>query len=207
MQFSSIKSKSSIVVVAICTFLCHWTAFCYDGGIFMKEIQLTQGYVTQVDDADYEWLNQWKWSLNKSRNTVYAVRWSGVKGRHEKMHRLILGLTDPIIKVDHIDGNGLNNQRHNIRACTEHENRKNRSSYVGSKSKYKGVSLNHPNPNWRATITIDGRMRHLGYFPKEEDAALAYNEAAIKHHGEFARLNTISLNPTNNPKYLHELIQ
>ena len=62
MQFSFIKSKSSIVVVATCTFLCYWTAFGYDGGVFMKEIQLTQGYVTQVDDADYEGLNQWKWS-------------------------------------------------------------------------------------------------------------------------------------------------
>jgi hypothetical protein len=195
MQFSSIKSKSSIVVVATCTFLCYWTAFCYDGGVFMKEIKLTQGKVALVDDADYEWLNQWKWHANISRNTFYAKRAVWISGEkkyiHIKMHRLILGLTDPLVLADHKDGNGLNNQRENLRSCTEHENRKNRSSYIGSKSKYKGVSLSPPSPNWRATITINGRMKHLGYFAKEEDAALAYNEAAANHHGEFARLNIL----------------
>ena len=103
----------------------------------MKAIQLTRGYKALVDDADYEWLNKWKWYAVKGTSTYYVMTY--IKNRSTRMHRLILGLTDPKILGDHKDHNGLNNQRHNIRICTISENQKNKISR-GS-SKYLGVCL------------------------------------------------------------------
>lgn len=161
----------------------------------MKEIKLTQGYVALVDDADYDWLNQWKWHVYGRGRTKYAVRNSKrdkETGRQSAiiMHRLILGITDPKIHGDHEDGNGLNNQRHNLRESSPSQNGMNRRSNNGSVSKHKGVVL-HKSGKWQAQICVEGKSIYLGLHETESLAAVAYNEAAIKYHGEFARLNTI----------------
>lgn len=188
------KIKSFAVIVATCTILCHWDAFGCSEGVFMKEIQLTQGYVTIVDDDDYEHINQWKWFAARFKNTVYAHRNERVGGKQRtvRMHREILGIADSSVFCDHKDGNGLNNQRCNLRECTKRENNLNCKRKTSDTSNYKGVSLYAPNNKWGARIMHNGNAVHLGYHETENAAAKAYNEAAMKHHGEFAYLNTIN---------------
>ena len=157
----------------------------------MKEIKLTLGKVAVVDDDLFDYLNKWKWTAKKHRNTFYArrnIKLEGGKQKDIKMHRLIMGVTDPSKIIDHRDNNGLNNQRSNLRLCTLSQNQHNRQSNIGA-SKFKGVwkSKNR----WRAEIVSDGTKKRLGSYIKEEEAAKAYNEAALKYHGEFARLNQI----------------
>lgn len=162
----------------------------------MKEIKLTQGKVALVDDADYEWLSQWKWYAMKQHNTFYAVRnvWVGKnKARGIRMHRLILGLTDFSIKSDHKDHNGLNNQRYNLRAATNSQNAFNNRSHQDSTSPFLGVSFFKRDGNWQAQISTDGKQKHIGFYKSEVEAAKAYNEAAIQYHGVFANLNAVSL--------------
>ena len=162
----------------------------------MKEIKLTQGKVALVDDEDFEYLNQWKWCAHKAGNTFYAVREVRIEGREYNlsMHRLLLRLKKgdkPV--VDHIDRDGLNNQRSNIRVCTTSQNMRNVKKFgEGSYSEYKGVTLNKRVNRWHARIRIaPGERLYLGSFDSDVQAALAYNEAAKKYHGEFACLNII----------------
>lgn len=161
----------------------------------MKEIQLTQGKVTFVDDEDYEYLSQFSWHTLNNGYTSYAVRkLSPKKGEKKRkvilMHREILG-NDSCDTVDHIDGNGLNNTKSNIRIATFSQNSANSKKTKGI-SKYKGVTWLKKNKKWRAEITIKGKSKHLGCFTCEEDAAEAYNQAALMVHCEFAKLNLVT---------------
>lgn len=154
----------------------------------MKEIKLTQGKFAQVDDSDYDFLNQFKWYAQKDRRTYYAVRRNGNK--RDKMHRVILNLNyDDNRLPDHLDGDGLNNQRYNLRIADHSQNCANRKSLQISISKYKGVSPSKK--RWRADITKDGVHKYIGSFKNEVDAALAYNNEAKRLHGEFAQLNEV----------------
>lgn len=157
----------------------------------MKKIPLTQGKFALVDDEDFEWLNQWKWKAQKTKSgNWYANR---VQYTPEKkiilMHRIILGLTEKDQWGDHQDHNGLNNQKTNIRKCNRSQNQANRRPLKNRTSKFLGV-CRYKN-KWRAGLKYKGRQYHLGDFYIEADAALAYNKAALKFHGEFANLNTI----------------
>ncbi len=167
----------------------------------MKSIQLSPSkygqFYVKVDDEDFEWLNQWKWSVLKNKKTFYAARHlpttSDKKRPSIKMHRLILGLINPKEETDHIDFDGLNNQRQNIRKATPSQNRANRRKIANKTSKYLGVYKRSSSKKWRATIGSNGKRKNLGIYFNEIDAALAYNKAAIEIHGEFANLNIISL--------------
>ena len=155
----------------------------------MIEIPLSQGKFALVDDDEQV---QWKWSAYQDKYTFYATRHvlHPVTGRRTtiRMHRAIMGVTDPRIQVDHIDLNGLNNQRHNLRIATHGQNQQNHRVRQDNTSGYKGVSWNRESSKWAAYI-IDGHKIHLGYFTDPEEAARVYDRAAILHFGEFARLN------------------
>jgi len=162
----------------------------------MKEIKLSKrgknrnlNLVALVDDQDYEWLNKFNWAASKCKNTFYAVKRSKRGEKPVRMHRLILGLTDPKILSDHEDRNGLNNQRSNLRICTRSQNNANRTP-LGS-SKYLGVffSPNSTKRPWYSRIVKDKKPKYLGSFVTEQEAAIVYNKAAIELHGEFANLN------------------
>lgn len=142
-----------------------------------------------IDDVDYQFLNQYKWQVlkNTNRNTFYAT--SRQNGKTVYMHRLLLGLTNRKTVADHIDLNGLNNQRTNLRAASIMQNNCNRDGEKNHSSKYKGVHWEKQTGKWRASIGINGRELKLGRFINEEDAAIAYNIKAIEWHGEFAYLN------------------
>ena len=162
----------------------------------MKQIKLGgKNLFALVDDADYDFLMQWNWCAKRDCNTyyVYRVRQRGEEGATQiLMHRVILN-TPKGVFVDHKDHNGLNNQRENIRHCTASQNTMNVTTH--SKTGYLGVSYYDFNRKkskpYRATIWIDGGNIHLGTFATKEEAAIAYNKAALEHHGEFANLNII----------------
>lgn len=161
----------------------------------MQKIPLTRGKFAMVDDEDYDFLNQWKWNAHRGANTFYATRGVWIKERKKMkevaMHRVILGLTDSKIHVDHKDHNGLNNQKENIRRATPSQNCANIKPKEGKTSKFLGVSKRTDNGKWKAEIRKNNIGYRLGTFNNEVDAAKAYNEAAKKLHGEFANLNTI----------------
>ena len=154
---------------------------------------MTQGQFAMVSDCDYERVNQHKWYAYKHRGQYYAQRNvpDGKKQRTEQMHRFILDLPPKNPMVDHRDGVGLNNQRENIRECNNGQNMANRKPNKNGSSKYKGVSKRPDNPKFIALIRVDKKRVSLGSYETEEDAARAYNIAAIKYKGEFARLNII----------------
>ena len=158
----------------------------------MKLISLTQGQFAQVDDDDFEVLNQWKWCAQNTKTGFYAARKDST-GYYILMHRLILGLTDKSIKGEHIDRNSLNNQRYNLRKATHAQNMSNRRVLTKTSSKYLGVRWFARDKKWYAGITKDNKSMHIGSFDTEIEAALAYNNAAKKLHGEFANLNLLSL--------------
>lgn len=145
-----------------------------------------------VDIADFDWLNQWKWQIIKhKKRTVFYVT-TQINGKTVYMHRLILAIKKRNITTDHIDGNGLNNQRNNLRRATYSQNNINRAGLKNTSSKYKGVHFEAFTKKWRAEIQINGKQKKLGRFINEIDAALAYNNAAAKMHGKFAYLNKVA---------------
>lgn len=106
------------------------------------------------------------------------------------MHRIIMGIPDS--RIDHRDNNGLNCQKYNLRLATSHENNWNAQKKLGTTSKYKGVAWYKQTKKWCSKIHINGENKHLGYFLDETEAAITYNNAAIKYFGEFAKLNIIT---------------
>jgi len=142
----------------------------------MKEIKLTQGYVTYVDDADYEWLMQYRWCANNCGGRLYASRWDGKSKRNVLMHRMILNPASGLL-TDHIDGDGLNNQRCNLRAVTVRQNSHNLNIPVSSR--YPGVHWFSGNAvnRWRSSVRIGNKRKHLGCFLTEEEAFEAYQNA------------------------------
>lgn len=156
-----------------------------------KLIPLTQDKFAIVDVEDYDMLMQWKWMAKFDGYNWYARRnqygFGNGKSKTILMHRLILGITDATIMVDHKDGNGLNNSRSNIRICTPQQNTFNRRKQTNTTSKFYGVYLDRG--YWNAGIKHNGKRKNLGNYPTEEDAAKAYDAEAKKLFGEFATIN------------------
>ena len=155
----------------------------------MKEIYLANNKgIILVDDENYEWLNQYKWTLNaKYANTKIKIN---NKRKSKYIHRLIMNEPENM-QIDHIDGNGLNNQKNNLRIVTQSQNQMNKISAKNSSSQYKGVCFVKSRNKWLSSICINKRNYNLGNFKNEEDAARAYNEAAQKYFGEYAHLNEV----------------
>lgn len=146
------------------------------------------GNYALVDDVDFERVCQYKWTVlrKKSENTSYAQVF--INKKSHLLHRMILNETNPKQQIDHVNGNGLDNQSHNLRRATPSQNGANRSS----KKKYKGISTTTMSGRiyYRAELKKDG-IKYRRKCKSEIEAALAYNEMAVKYHGEFARLNII----------------
>lgn len=167
--------------------------------LVMKTIPLTRGKVALVDDEDFQRISQHCWYAMKNRRAVgtwYAARNSSIKdGPRYKilMHREILGLSNPKVRPDHRDNDGLNNQKYNLRIATHQQNQWNqKKKKINAASPYRGVCLHKQRGKWYARIRINGKDTSLGLFASEIEAARAYNAAALKHHGPFASLNPIS---------------
>ena len=161
----------------------------------MKKIPLTQGREAIVDDDDFERVNQFRWHfVGCGRGYASRSQWIGgeKKYHNELMHRFILGLSkrgNGAAEVDHINHDGLDNRKENLRVVTHAQNCRNRSKSKNKSSQYKGVTWNSQGKNWRATITANGKYIHLGPTRLEVVAARVYDHWAKKLHGEFASTN------------------
>ena len=152
-------------------------------------IALTKGFSTIIDYDDLYKIKPYKWFYSNR----YARAYTGGGRASPKiiaMHRLILNMPDDCgFEVDHIDGNGLNNQRNNLRICTRAENNRNCRKLSVSSSRYKGVTFDKQTGKWRTEITFNYKRIRLGRFSNEEEAARVYDKAALKYHGAFAKIN------------------
>ncbi len=156
------------------------------------EIVLNKGFVAFIDSDDLELVSCYNWNVTKVRNKYYAHtvtedRWILL------MHRFILHPDRGVI-VDHVNGDGLDNRRSNLRLANHSQNAANSSKRhtARSTSIYKGVYFEASGTRrkrWRALISLNGKKIHLGSYSKETEAAVAYDVAAKKYFGEFAKLN------------------
>ena len=156
----------------------------------MKKIRLTQHKYALVDNQDFAWLSKFKWNACKNGMTYYARRLER-QGSHRvniHMHREIA--KPPIaIGVDHRNGNGLDNRRLNLRPATQQQNNHHASLRKDNTSGYKGVCYYKRGSHWRAYISINQKILHIGYFDTAKQAAKAYDRKATILFGEFAYLN------------------
>jgi hypothetical protein len=156
----------------------------------MQLIRLSQGQFARVDDDLYDLLNQYHWYVQKCKNGSFYAR----NNKLGMLHRFIMNPPNNQ-RVDHIDHDGLNCQRYNMRNCNHIFNTRNRSKHKNNRAKYKGVCLfkdRHGIYRYiKAFINVDHKRIYLGAFKTQESAAIAYNKAAIKYHNEYASLNII----------------
>lgn len=152
----------------------------------MIEIELSRaGFKTLIDDNDYELVNKFRWGLLAPGPKCKYAR-ATINGKDTTLHRFLLKLTDPKLCVDHINGDGLDNRRANLRITNKSGNARN----IKKDYKFKGIYLHKKNRNFVAAIKVNYKKIHIGCFPDEVSAARAYNEAAKKYFGEFASLNS-----------------
>lgn len=155
-------------------------------GSEVKEIQLSNNKVAIVDDGDYENLSRYTWSAERKRQIWYAS--CQMSSGKVYMHRFIMDANQSEL-VDHKDRDGLNNQRNNLRKCTDAQNSQNRKKSTANKSGYKGVYWHKKARKYAAKIENNGIRRYLGLFEDAVSAAKAYDRAAVEYHGEYAHLN------------------
>lgn len=166
----------------------------------MKQIQLTQGQITIVDDEDYEWLSQYSWHARYEKNTRSFYAQTAIKDpesstgwRTLSMQRMLMGLkySDGKI-VHHKNHDTLDNTRGNLEICSTLQNNRHAvKRRVRTSSRYKGACWHKRIEKWQSYITVDTKRIYLGYFTDEKEAAKAYNDAAIEYFGEYALLNEI----------------
>ena len=153
----------------------------------MKEIELNTGEITLVDDEDFERLTKYSWWAHLRRKGTSNAR-AKIKGKDTLMHRFIMNAQKGQI-IDHIDRNPLNNQKSNLRFCSNSQNLLNRGTNENNTTGFKGVAWLKRFKKFRAQITINGKKKWLGCFDSAIEAAKAYDEAVLEYHGEFAWLN------------------
>lgn len=154
----------------------------------MKTLPLTRGAVALIDDSDLEFLNQWKWTAFNCSGKLYAARKEN--RRLIFLHRFLMGVEDDL-QVDHWDGCSLNNQKSNLRVSNQSQNMGNRRMSKNNSSGFKGVSKRQRKDGvaFHAVIGHNGKAKHIGAFRTPEEAAKAYDDAAVEQWGQFARTN------------------
>ena len=165
----------------------RWWKYGYE----YRRIYLSDREWTIVDQQDYYRFGNFKWCIRGNRNTFYAVRFVKTGPGRTKLvnlHREIMGAPDGLL-VDHKNGDSLDNRRANLRLATHLQNHWNRRKKKNTTSPFNGVCFHKEKRKWTAYIDVAGKRIYLGSFDFEVDAAKAYDEAARKYHGEFARLN------------------
>lgn len=147
-----------------------------------------KSYLTQIDAINVDKIIGKSWWLTKKG---YLRTWDSKTQRNVLLHRFLFGDPKTGFMYDHINRNKLDNRKQNLRFCNASQNKCNTDNRSDNSSGYKGVNKKkgHKTNPWVARVQINGKRLHLGYFSTKEKAALAYNKAAIKYHGEFARLN------------------
>lgn len=163
----------------------------------MKQLKLTTGQITYVDDDVYEEVSKFNWRLDPTNKHVVRTIGPKNKRRSLRLHRFVIKAQTGQL-VDHIDGNTLNNTRDNLRFADKSTNGMNRDKQINNTSGYKGVTFHKQMNKWHAQLCCKGKQYSLGLFELAIDAAKAYNEAALLHFGEFARLNKIEENSHQN---------
>lgn len=151
------------------------------------EVPLTQGFVAIIDAEDAGRVLSLKWCARRTSNTVYAHRGAYHNGKRssQSLHQFITGFA----LTDHINGDGLDNRRCNLREATVSQNGHNRRRDRDSASGFKGVSWHARSGKWQVLIRANGPQRFLGYYATAEEGARAYDAAARELHGDFAALN------------------
>lgn len=149
-------------------------------------IPLTRGEYAKVELADRDSVAQFLWKCRITCGKKYAARC--VSRKTVQMHRYLMGNSSPL-EIDHINGDGLDNRRSNLRFATPSQNKANRKKVDGCRSKYKGVAWYERDKLWGARICKNGQGYTLGYSKNEQDCAIMYDVAAQLLHGEFAVLN------------------
>lgn len=145
----------------------------------MKKIPLTQGKEALVDDADFEWLNQYKWRYIPNYKPEYVGSAAMSSSRKIiRMHRLILGAKKGQ-EVDHVNRDPLDNRKENLRIATRGENTRNQGGRKDSTSGQRGVNFHKPRKSWVARIQVDGNRYFLGAFKTKKEAISAYNKAKV----------------------------
>ena len=160
-------------------------------GYTYRRIPLGEGRFTIVEPGDFYWLNEFRWVAYGKGKSVYATRTiisANETPKLMRMHRELMGSPAGLC-VDHRNLNSLDNRRANLRLATNSQNAQNRGKMKNTFSRFIGVSFDKRGSQWKARIRSDGKKIYLGRFDSEIDAAKAYDEAAKKYHGEFARLN------------------
>lgn len=154
--------------------------------VWVMQVELTQGKVALIDAEDAALVNQYKWCAVSNDGNWYAKAW--VDGKTCYMHRLLLQPPEGTV-TDHINGDGLDNRRSNLRACSHRINMVNRGADKGGSSRYKGVNWHKSTSTWMARLMVKGRRIFLGRYKDEIEAALAYDKAALELLGEEAWTN------------------
>lgn len=155
----------------------------------MREIKLrNRNFSTFVDDEYFEKLRNYPWRLSKQG---YVIAYDKTTKRHLRLHRVITGAKTGEL-VDHINNNPLDNRKSNLRICGDYGNARNKSIHKNNRTGYKGIHLIPSSGRYRAHIMVNRKYFHLGMYSTPEEAAHAYDKAAIEYFGEFAKLNFAS---------------
>jgi hypothetical protein len=164
-----------------------------EGGV--AYVPLSQGYEAIIDTADVPLVDKWAWCARVKRKktgeiyAVYALRTCGVNDRKRGtlfLHRVIAGAPEGLY-VDHIDGDGLNNRRANLRLATASQNQHNQRKSVSNKSGIKGVSWDSVREKWEARLNVNRRVVFLGRYSEKKEAEARIVFERERRHGEFAR--------------------